>query len=69
MAARKLSPGPKPSHPELDRLRERTRELVATDDQLKAQRVSFVYGNAPMDSKITKETALIASTRFRIKED
>ena len=69
MPVRKLFPGPRPSHPELEKIREKTRKLEVTDEQLKEQRISFIYGNAPMGSKITKETARVAATRFRIKPD
>ena len=69
MAARKPFLGPTPSHPELDRLREETRGLKVTDEQLEEQRISFVYGNAPAGSAITKESARTASKRFRIKQD
>lgn len=69
MAIRKPLLGPAPSHPELDRLREETRNLKVTDDQLAEQRISFIYGNAPVGSSITKESAKLASTRFRIRQD
>lgn len=69
MAARKPFLGPAPAHPELDRLREQTRSLKVTDEQLAEQRISFVYGNAPVGSKITKESARTASRRFRMKQD
>jgi hypothetical protein len=54
MAARKSFFGPAPNHPELDRLRDDTRNLKVTDEQLAEQRVSFIYGNAPEGSGITK---------------
>ena len=69
MAARKPLFGPTPSHPELDRLREETHSLKVTDEQLAEQRISFVYGNAPASSAITKQSARTASKRFRIKTD
>jgi hypothetical protein len=67
MAARKLFFGPRASHPELEKIRKETRDLEVTDEQLAEQRISFIYGNAPAGSAITKETARVASTRFRIK--
>jgi hypothetical protein len=67
MAARKPFVGPAPSHPELDRLGEETSNLKVTEEQLADQRISFIYGNAPVDSAITKESARIASQRFRIR--
>jgi hypothetical protein len=69
MAIRKPLLGPPPSHPELDRIREETRYIQVTEAQLAEQRISFIYGNAPVDSGITKESARAASTRFRIKQD
>ena len=69
MAAKKVFFGPTPSHPELDRLREATRNLKVTEEQLAEQRISFVYGNAPEGSLITKESARIASERLLMKLD
>jgi hypothetical protein len=68
MAARKPFLGPTPSHPELDRLREETRDMRVTDEQLAEQRISFIYGNAPADSAITRESARVASKRFRMRQ-
>jgi len=68
MAARKPFLGPTPSHPELDRLREETRDMKVTDEQLAEQRISFIYGNAPADSAITRESARVASKRFRMSQ-
>ena len=67
MVARKPFFGPAPSHPELDRLLEQSRNIEITDEQLREQRVSFAYGNAPKDAKITKESVRDASNSFRIK--
>ena len=67
MAARKPFFGPAPSHPELDQLLEQARRTDITDEQLREQRVSFAYGNAPKDAKITKESVREASKSFRIK--
>jgi hypothetical protein len=67
MAARKLFPGPRPSHPELDRIRQETRDLRVTDEQWAEQQVSFTYGNAPAGSSITQESARAACAQFRIK--
>jgi hypothetical protein len=66
MAARKAFLGPAPSHPELDRLLETARLNPVTDEQLQEQRVSFAYGNAPIDSGITKDSVREASRRVRI---
>lgn len=66
MAARKSYIGPAPSHPELDKLLEHARTTPVTDEQLKEQRVSFAYGNAPAGARITKESVLAASQSIRI---
>ena len=67
MATRKSFIGPPREDLELDRLEEAARKNPATDDQLKEQRASFVYGNAPSDSRITKESAQTASDSVRIR--
>ena len=46
---------------------EKARKNPVTDDQLKEQRISFAYGNAPADSGITKESIRTASRSIRIK--
>ena len=67
MAARKPFFGPTPSHPKLERLLDQAHGKDITDEQLREQRVSFAYGNAPKDAKITKESVREASNSFRIK--
>lgn len=66
MAARKSVLKAPPPRPELDRLLEQARQLPVTDEQLHEQRISFVYGNAPTDSAITKESARKAAERMRL---
>ena len=66
MAARKSVLKPAPPRPELDRLLETSRRAGITDKQLQEQRVSFVYGNAPEGSRITKDSARRASRSIRI---
>jgi hypothetical protein len=66
MAERKAFFGTQPTHPELDALLETARKHPVTDDQLREQRVSFAYGNAPEGSKITKESVRVASESMRI---
>jgi hypothetical protein len=67
MAARKSFLGPAPQHPELDRLLEATKDIPVTDEQLNEQRVSFAFGNAPVDAElITKESVRNASQSNRI---
>ena len=68
MAVRKSFFGPAPEHPELDQALERTRDVQVTEAQLEEQRVSFAYGNAPVDQKlITKETVRSASKSIRLQ--
>ncbi len=66
MVERKSALKRAPHRPELDRLIENARSVVVTDEQLREQRASFVYGNAPHGSSITKESALLAVGRVRV---
>jgi hypothetical protein len=66
MAERKSALRRAPARPELDRLLEQAKTAVVTDDQLQRQRASFVYGNAPKGSRITKESAAKAVSRIRV---
>jgi hypothetical protein len=66
MAIRKSTLRPAPPRPELERLLEAARASGVTDEQLQEQRVSFAYGNAPENSRITKESARTASRSIRI---
>ena len=69
MATRRPFLRPTPSHPELDRLREKARHIKVTEEQLLEQKISFVYGNAPVDSGITKESARKAVERILMTEE
>lgn len=66
MAERKAALRRAPDRPELRALLERAKSVTLTDEDLLEQRVSFVYGNAPMDSPITKESARRAVYRGRL---
>jgi hypothetical protein len=66
MAARKSVISPAPARPDLDRLLEQARNTGVTDEQLLEQRASFAYGNAPEGSRITKESARLASRTVRL---
>ena len=68
MADRKSVLKPPPERPELDRLIEAARQTPVSDAQLHEQRVSFVYGNAPVDSGITRDSARRAAERMRLDE-
>jgi len=56
-----------PDRTELKRLIAESVAQGISDAELAEQRVSFVYGNAPKDSRITKESARLASNRLRLK--
>lgn len=66
MAERKSALTRAPERPELAKLLEAAKTVVMTDDQLRAQRASFVYGNAPKGSRITKDSALKAVNSIRV---
>ena len=58
-----------PPRPELERLLEATRQSKITEAELREQRISFAYGNAPEGSKITKDSARKAASRILVTED
>lgn len=66
MVERKSALKRAPARPLLDQLIERAQDVVITDDELREQRASFVFGNAPEGSRITKESARASTSRFRV---
>ena len=66
MAERKSALKRAPERPELTKLLELAKTVNLTDDQMQDQLVSFVYGNAPSGSRITKESALRSVKRIRV---
>jgi hypothetical protein len=66
MAERKSALKRAPARPELDKLIEQAKIKGVTEAQLFEQRVSFVYGNAPKGSRITKESAKSAAKHIRV---
>lgn len=66
MAERKSALKRAPERPRLDELLEQARTITMTDAQLREQRASFVYGNAPKGSRITKESAERAVENVRV---
>jgi hypothetical protein len=66
MAERKSALRRAPDRPELQKKLERAKSIVMTEEQLQEQRVSFVYGNAPEGSKITRDSARRATQHLRI---
>jgi hypothetical protein len=61
MAERKPMLRPSPMRPELDLIFAQARENSLSDAELREQRISFAYGNAPEESGITKESVREAS--------
>jgi len=54
----------------LEKLIDAARERQMSPDDVKEQRVSFAYGNAPEESKSTMETMRIAAEYFdRVAEE
>ena len=68
MAERKSALKRAPARPLLEGLLEAARGLTVTDEQLREQRASFVYGNAPFGSRITRESAAKSADRIRVTE-
>lgn len=66
MAIRKAMLKKAPPRPELERLLSEAKEHGVTDADLQEQRVSFAYGNAPENSRITKESARSAAKSLRL---
>jgi len=52
---------------ELVRLLDATRDVQVTDDQLREQRISFAFGNAPYSQDITRDSVRRASERMRLR--
>lgn len=67
MAERKSVLRPAPERPELDRLLEASKKNGVTEEVLREQRISFVYGNAPVGSRITRDSARAAAHNVRIR--
>ncbi|WP_299441830.1 hypothetical protein [uncultured Rhodospira sp.] len=68
MAERKSALTRAPKRPRLEALLAEARNITVTDDELREQRASFVFGNAPRDSDITKESAAKAARRIRLTD-
>jgi hypothetical protein len=68
MADRKPFIGDIKQDDELNTLLEASRAKKVTDDDLREQRISFAYGNAPANAKgITKESVRKASQHILLK--
>ncbi len=68
MAERKSALKRAPERPKLDELLEKARKHEMTDEELKMQRASFVYGNAPEGSRITRESAAASVNHLRVSK-
>lgn len=68
MAERKPFLGDIQQDAELNALLETSRAKKVTDEELREQRISFAYGNAPANAKdITKESVRKASQHILLK--
>ena len=67
MAERKAALERAPERPQLRKLLSGAKTVTVTDADLRAQRASFVYGNAPKGSRITKESATKSVDRIRVR--
>lgn len=52
--------------PELAKILEESKTVRVTEDELREQRISFAYGNAPQRSSITKDSVRIASEHIKL---
>ena len=66
MADRKQFQNVRAPDPELVELLETARKHPVTEEELREQRISFAYGNAPASSGITKESVREASKHIRL---
>jgi hypothetical protein len=68
MADRKQFFGDVQVDQELAKLLEASRNATVTEDELREQRISFAYGNAPKDAElITKDSVRQASQHIRLR--
>jgi hypothetical protein len=68
MADRQQFFKPVKADPELTKILEASRDKVISEDELKQQRISFAFGNAPRasENRITKDSVRLASDRIRL---
>lgn len=68
MADRKQFVGDLTPNSELQRALEESRQVPVTEDELHEQRISFAFGNAPVDATgITKDSIRMASRKIRLR--
>ena len=67
MADRKQFLGVTDVDPELQRALDASRQIQVTEDELREQRISFAFGNAPASAtSITKDSVRQASEHIRL---
>ncbi len=67
MAERKPFIGLIEPDPELKKLLEESRHVPVTEEELREQRISFAYGNAPANARnITKDSVRKASQNLQL---
>jgi hypothetical protein len=66
MADRKQFQNVRDPDPELVRLLDTARNRPVTEEELREQRISFAYGNAPASSASTKESVRHASQHIKL---
>jgi hypothetical protein len=67
MADRKQFDNVPAPNPELTRLLQESRSRAVTEDELREQRISFAFGNAPFSSeRITKDSVRLASVNIKL---
>jgi hypothetical protein len=66
MADRKQIFGEITTSPELVKALEESRHTVVTEDELREQRISFAFGNAPANARNTKDSVRQASEHIRL---
>ena len=69
MAERKAALQRAPERPRLRALLDSAQTVTVTDADLRVQRASFVYGNAPKGSRITKDSATKSVDRIRVRQE
>jgi hypothetical protein len=68
VADRKQFFGDMKADPELQKVLEDSRQTPVTEEELREQRISFAFGNAPADAKnITKDSVRHASANIKLR--
>lgn len=67
MAARKQFQSRLTVNPELAELLRSAKNATVSEEELREQRVSFAYGNAPQSELITKDSVRRSSQNIRLK--